>query len=67
MATKKQKRNPKKNNYKKTEWINNMTRDLEGLEEDPKAEIHMDLLKTTLKKSNLKMLGHDGIHGFWFN
>ena len=27
-----------------------MTRELEGLEEDPKAEIHTDLLKTTLKK-----------------
>ena len=27
-----------------------MTRELEGLEEGPKAEIHVDLLKTTLKK-----------------
>ena len=35
----------------KAEWINNMTRELEGLEEGPKAEIHIDLLKTTLKKS----------------
>ena len=26
-----------------------MTRELEGLEEGPKAEIHIDLLKTTLK------------------
>ena len=44
-----------------------MTRELEGLEEDPKAEIHTDLLKTTLKKiSNWKTPGYDGIHGFWF-
>ena len=39
---------PKKHN-EKAEWINNMTRELEGLEEGPKAEIHTDLLKTTLK------------------
>ena len=32
------------------EWINNVTRELEGLKEVPKAEIHIDLLKTTLKK-----------------
>ena len=30
-------------------------------------EIHVDLLKTTLKRiSNWKAPGHDGIHGFWF-
>ena len=41
MATKK---------YKvKAEWINNMTRELKGLEEGPKSEIHIDLLKTTQK------------------
>ena len=33
----------------KAEWINNMTRELEGLEESPKADIHLDLLKTTQK------------------
>ena len=27
-----------------------MTKALEGLEEDPKAEIHIDLLRITLKK-----------------
>ena len=44
-----------------------MTRELEGLKEDPKAEIYTNLLKTTLKKiSNWKTSGHDGIHGFWF-
>ena len=43
-----------------------MTRELEGLEEGPKAEIHNDLLKTTLEKiSNWKTPGHDGVHGFW--
>ena len=34
MATK------KKKHYEKAEWINNMTRELEGLEEGPKAKIH---------------------------
>ena len=57
----------KKTHNEKAEWINNMTRDLEGLEEDLKAEIHIDLLKTTLKKiSNWKTPSHGGIHGFWF-
>ena len=37
----------------KAEWINNMTRKL-GLEEGPKAEIHTDLLKTTLKDIKLE-------------
>ena len=42
-----------------------MTRELEGLEEGPKAEIHIELFKKTLKKiSNWKTLGHDGIHEF---
>ena len=51
----------------KAEWINDMTRELEGVEEGPKAEIHIELLKKTLKKiSNWKTPGHDGIHGFWF-
>ena len=42
---------PKKHN-EKAEWINNMTRELEGLEEGPKAEIQTNLFKTTphLKK-----------------
>ena len=39
----------KKHNVK-TEWINNMTRELEGLEEGPKAEINIELLKKTLKR-----------------
>ena len=53
---------------KNTEWINNIKRELEGLEEGPKAEIHIDLLKTALKRiSNCKTPGYDGIHGFWFN
>ena len=41
-----------------------MTREQEGFEESPKAEIHIDLLKTTIKKiSNWKTPGYDGIHG----
>ena len=58
--------NGKKGN-EKTEWINNMTRELEGLEEGLKAEIHIDLLKTTLKKMSIgKTPGHYGIYGFCF-
>ena len=57
---------PKKQN-ENAEWINNITRELEGLEEGPKMEIHVDLFKTTLKRiSKWKAPGHDGIHGFWF-
>ena len=50
----------------KAEWINNMTRKLKGLEDGPNAEIHIDLLKTTLKNIKVKKLAHDVIHGFWF-
>ena len=39
---------PKKHN-KEAEWINDKTREL-GLEEGPKVEIHIELLKKTLKK-----------------
>ena len=39
-----------KNHNDNAEWINNITRELEGLEEGPKTEIHIDLLKTTLKR-----------------
>ena len=42
MATKKR--------NEKVEWIKNVTRELEGLEEGPNVEIHIDLLKTTHKK-----------------
>ena len=34
----------------RAEGINNMTRELEKLEEGPKAEINIDLLKMTQKK-----------------
>ena len=54
---------PKKHN-ENAESINNITRELE---EGPRMEIHIDLLKTTLKRiSNWKAQSHDGIHGFWF-
>ena len=39
---------PKKHN-ENAEWINNITRELDGLEEGPEMEIHVDLLRTTLK------------------
>ena len=41
--------NQKKHN-EKAEWINNITKELEGLEEGPKAEIYIDLLKMSQKK-----------------
>ena len=37
----------------KAEWISNMAKELEGLDEGPKVKIHIDLLKTTLK--NIKL------------
>ena len=56
-----------KKHNEKAEWINDMTRELEGLEEGLKVEIHIELLKKTQKKiSNWKTPGHNGIHGFWF-
>ena len=42
----------KKKHNEKAECINNMTRELKGLEEGPKLEIHIDLLKTT---KNIKL------------
>ena len=57
---------PKKHN-EKAERINDITRELEGLEEGPKEEIHIELLKKTLKKiSNWETPGHDERHGFCF-
>ena len=61
------KKKKKKKHNGNAEWINNITRELDGLEESPKTEMHIDLLKTTLKRiSNWKTPGHDGIHDFWF-
>ena len=51
----------KENIIKKAEWISNMAIEL-GLEEGPKAEIYIYLLRMT----NRKTPDHDGIHGFWF-
>ena len=33
----------------KTEWINKVKKELQGLELDSKAEIHLDSLRATLK------------------
>ena len=40
---------PKKHN-EKAEWINYMTKEIKGLEEGSKVEIHIDLLKKTQKR-----------------
>ena len=55
---------PTKKHNEKAECINDMTRKLEGLEEGPKAESHIDLLKTTLKNVKLETPDQDGIHSF---
>ena len=41
-----------------------MTIELEGLEEGPKTEIHIDSLKQKKNISNWKTTDSDGIHGF---
>ena len=51
---------------KKAEWISSMAKELEGLEVGLKMKVHMDSLGTTLKMSNKKTPGHDGIYGLWF-
>ena len=56
----------RKKHNENAEWINNITRELEGLKEGLKMEIHVDLLKITLKRiTNWKAPSHDGIHCFW--
>ena len=55
-----------KKHNERAEWINNITRELKGLEVDAKEEIHIDVLKMTLKRiPKWKTPGHDGIYGFW--
>ena len=44
----------KKRHNEKAEWINDMTRELEGLEESPKAEIHRTTQKDTKKDTKLE-------------
>ena len=51
------KKKKKKKHNEKAEWINKMTRELERVEEGPKAQIHTDLLKTTLKNIKLENAG----------
>ena len=34
----------------KVEWINNMKKELQGLEEGPEVDIHLDLLKRIIDK-----------------
>ena len=52
---------------RKAEWISNMEKYLQGLEEGPKEKIQLDSLRATLKKApNWKTPGHNGIHGYWF-
>ena len=44
-----------------------MGKELEGLDKGPKAKIHLESFKATLRKvPNWKTPGHDVIHGLWF-
>ena len=46
-------------------WINNMEKELQGLEEGPEANISLESLRATLKKVlHWKQLGYDSIHRF---
>ena len=54
-----------KKHTKNAEWINNVTKELEGLGEGLKTEIHINLFKMTQKK-DWQAQSHDGMHGFWF-
>ena len=49
---------------KKAKSISNKVKGLEGLEEGPKAKIHIDLLRMTLKKNQIGKC--HGIDRFWF-
>ena len=52
---------------RKFKWINNIKKESQGLEESPKAKIHLDSLGVTLKKvPNSKTSSHVGLYGFWF-
>ena len=43
-----------------------MAKELEGLKEGPKVKIHLNSLRTTLKKvPNWKMPGFKCKHGYW--
>ena len=44
-----------------------MKKELQELKEGPKANIHLDSIRATLRKvPNWKTPSHDGIHGFYF-
>ena len=48
-----------KEDDKNTEWINKMKKELKEFDEDPLVNIHLDSLRTTLKKIlNWKTPGH---------
>ena len=56
-----------KKDNEKAQLIDNMKKESERLKEDPKIEIHIGLVKMTLKKISItKVPCHDGIYGFWF-
>ena len=44
----------RKEHNRKTEWISKIGKELEGIEEGPKARIHLDLLRAILKKRSRK-------------
>ena len=52
---------------RRVEWINNMEKELQGLEKGHNAKIYLNSLRATFKKvPNWKTPGHDVIYGYWF-
>ena len=52
----------KKKNNENAEWINNIIREQEGLEEGPKTEIHFELLEMTLKRISWLLVQEIHLH-----
>ena len=49
------------------DWINNMKKELQGLEKKSWGGYTPRITKSNLRKvPNWKLPGYDGIHGFWF-
>ena len=57
----------RREHMRKAKEINNMGKELEGLEEGTKVKIYLDSYGETLKEvPNWKIPGHDGVYGYWF-
>ena len=55
----------KKKHNRKVEWIDNMKKELQGLEKSPKTNIYMDSFRAALKiELNRKTVNHNELNGF---